>query len=124
VTAERPATGPSGLERDRGEPEPPYPAAITTVASEHAATPWRSRTAAPNPTDESRNAREAGTLTYPRREQIGAGAVWGAILIRKGKGGKLFCLQVIDNAEIIDTVHHRAAPVIPASSRLRSPLAL
>ena len=34
------------------------------------------------------------------------------------------CLQGIDNAEIIDTVHRRAAPVIPASSRLRSPLAL
>jgi site-specific recombinase XerD len=33
-------------------------------------------------------------------------------------------LQGIDNAEIIDTVHRRAAPVIPASSRLRSPLAL
>jgi hypothetical protein len=33
-------------------------------------------------------------------------------------------LQGIDNAEIIDTVHRRAAPVIPASSRLRSPQAL
>ena len=33
-------------------------------------------------------------------------------------------LHGIDNAEIIDTVHRRAAPVIPASSRLRSPLAL
>jgi site-specific recombinase XerD len=33
-------------------------------------------------------------------------------------------LQGIDNAEIIDTVHRRAAPVIPASSRLRSALAL
>jgi site-specific recombinase XerD len=30
-------------------------------------------------------------------------------------------LQGIDNAEIIDTVHRRAAPVIPAASRLRSP---
>jgi len=30
-------------------------------------------------------------------------------------------LQGIDNAEIIDTVHRRAAPVIPASSGLRSP---
>jgi len=29
-------------------------------------------------------------------------------------------LQGIDNAEIIDTAHRRAAPVIPAS-RLRSP---
>ena len=29
-------------------------------------------------------------------------------------------LQGIDNAEIIDTVHRRAAPVIPAASRLRS----
>jgi integrase len=27
-------------------------------------------------------------------------------------------LQGIDNAEIIDTVHHRAAPVIPASAGL------
>jgi len=30
-------------------------------------------------------------------------------------------LQGIDNAEIIDTVHRRAAPVIPAASSLRSP---
>jgi site-specific recombinase XerD len=30
-------------------------------------------------------------------------------------------LQGIDNAEIIDTVHRRAAPVIPATSGLRSP---
>ena len=36
----------------------------------------------------------------------------------------LHLFQGIDNAEIIDTVHRRAAPVIPASSRLRSPLAL
>jgi integrase/recombinase XerD len=27
-------------------------------------------------------------------------------------------LQGIDNAEIIDTVHHRTAPVIPASAGL------
>ncbi|MGO9902615.1 MAG: tyrosine-type recombinase/integrase [Solirubrobacteraceae bacterium] len=33
-------------------------------------------------------------------------------------------LQGIDNAEIIDTVGRRAAPVIPASSRLRSAQAL
>ena len=33
----------------------------------------------------------------------------------------LHLFQGIDNAEIIDTVHRRAAPVIPASSRLRSP---
>jgi integrase/recombinase XerD len=30
-------------------------------------------------------------------------------------------LQGIDNAEIIDTVHHRAAPVIPASAGLHRP---
>jgi integrase/recombinase XerD len=28
-------------------------------------------------------------------------------------------LQGIDNSEIIDTVHHRAAPVLPASAALR-----
>ena len=30
-------------------------------------------------------------------------------------------LQGIDNAEIIDTVHHRAAPMIPATAGLRKP---
>ena len=30
-------------------------------------------------------------------------------------------LQGIDNAEIIDTVHHRLAPMIPASAGLRKP---
>jgi hypothetical protein len=30
-------------------------------------------------------------------------------------------LQDIDNAEIIATVHHRAAPMIPASAGLLSP---
>ncbi len=30
-------------------------------------------------------------------------------------------LQGIDNAEIIDAVHHRPAPVIPASAGLRTP---
>jgi len=30
-------------------------------------------------------------------------------------------LHGIDNAEIIDTVHRRAAPVIPAASGLRNP---
>jgi site-specific recombinase XerD len=30
-------------------------------------------------------------------------------------------LQGIDNAEIIDTVHQRAAPVIPASAGLQRP---
>ena len=30
-------------------------------------------------------------------------------------------LQGVDNAETTDTVHRRAAPVIPASSRLHSP---
>jgi site-specific recombinase XerD len=29
-------------------------------------------------------------------------------------------LQGIDNAEIIDAVHHRPAPVIPASAGLRT----
>jgi integrase/recombinase XerD len=33
-------------------------------------------------------------------------------------GIKSIYLQGIDNAEIIDTVHHRAAPMIPASAGL------
>jgi integrase/recombinase XerD len=37
---------------------------------------------------------------------------------RQGRGITSIYLQGIDNAEIIDTVNHRATPVIPASAGL------
>ena len=50
----------------------------------------------------------------------------GALLVRRGKGGRRrevgitsVYVQGIDNAEIINTVHARRAPMIPVSTGLR-----
>ena len=42
-------------------------------------------------------------------------------LLSHGASWRTIYLQGIDNAEIIDAVHHRPAPVIPASTGLRTP---
>jgi integrase len=50
----------------------------------------------------------------------------GSLLVRRGKGGRRsnlgitsVYLQGIDNAEFIETVHARRAPMIPVSASLR-----
>jgi len=42
-------------------------------------------------------------------------------LLSHGASWRSVYLQGIDNAEIIDTVHARRAPMIPASAGLRHP---